>query len=332
MAFDEERLRKLSERRNYFVDDFINFLAVERNLSKRTIKEYQHDLKIFFEYFKPYLEEELTLANMDERTIREFLTFLRIDKDYSAKALNRKISTLKAYFRFLEDDEYIEKSPMNRIRTVKMGKHIPKVFSQTEVSQLLNTVSGEKQESDSPDLTSVKKKKKKKREYKTPFDLASRDKAILELFYATGMRVAELSGLNIEDIDFEAKMMKVTGKGNKQRMVLMNDAAISAIEDYLIERPKTKTRALFLNRHKKRLSIRGIQILFKKYLQESGIPRDGSPHTMRHSFATHLLEGGADLVSIKELLGHENLSTTQIYTNIAMQRIKKVYNESHPRK
>ena len=331
MKIDEERINKLAKRREYFVDDFINYLVVERNLSKRTIKEYKHDLKIFFTYFKPYLEEELTLSSMDERTIREFLTFLRMEKDYSPKALNRKISTLKAYFRFLEDEEYVEKSPLNRIKTVKMGKHIPKVFSQTEVNQLLDTVAGSEDGESSgtlPHSGSVKSKK----EYKNSFDLASRDCAILELFYATGMRVAELSGLNMEDIDFESKMLKVTGKGNKQRMVLMNDAAIGALEDYLLIRPKTTTRALFLNRNKQRLSIRGIQIIFKKYLKMSGIPREGSPHTMRHSFATHLLEGGADLVSIKELLGHENLSTTQIYTNIAMQRIKKVYKESHPRK
>ena len=165
-----------------------------------------------------------------------------------------------------------------------------------------------------------------------PFDTKIRDKAILELFYATGMRIAELSGLNMADPDFDKKMIKVTGKGNKQRMVLMNDASVDALYDYLAIRPRTSSPALFLNRNLKRLSIRGIQILFKKYLTKSGVSKQGSPHTMRHSFATHLLEGGADLVSIKELLGHENLSTTQIYVNIAMQRIKKVYEESHPRK
>jgi len=327
------RLNRLARKRNYFVDDFINFLAIERNLSKRTIKEYSHDLKIFFEFFKPFLEEELTLYTIDERTIREFLTFLRVDKDYSAKALNRKISTLKAYFRFIEDEKYIEKSPMNRIKTVRMEKHIPKVFSQKEVNQLLDAA-GEENENIKEDnaRASSHRKKIKKRTYKTDFNLSLRDRAILELFYATGMRIAELSGLNIEDIDFDAKMLKVTGKGNKQRMVLMNESAINALNAYLPERPKASNRAVFLNRNRGRLSIRGIQILFKKYLRLSGVPRDGSPHTMRHSFATHLLEGGADLVSIKELLGHENLSTTQIYINIAMQRIKKVYQDSHPRK
>lgn len=313
----------MAKKRNYYVNDFINFLAIERNLSKRTLKEYGHDLKIFFEYFAPYLDEELTLSTIDERTIREFLTFLRMNKNYTPSALNRKISTLKAYFKFIEDEGYLEKSPMNRVKTVKMGKHIPKVFSQNEVSDILDAPEKE---------TKLKSGNKEKRSYKLPFDPKVRDKAILELFYATGMRIAELSGLNVNGLDFDKKMIKVTGKGNKQRMVLMNDTTAEALNDYLTARPRTSSPALFLNRNLRRLSIRGIQKMFKKYLLKSGISKEGSPHTMRHSFATHLLEGGADLVSIKELLGHENLSTTQIYVNIAMQRIKKVYEESHPRK
>ncbi|MFP4496849.1 MAG: site-specific tyrosine recombinase/integron integrase [Vulcanimicrobiota bacterium] len=314
-----ENLDRLAKTRNYYVDEFINYLAIERNLSKRTIKEYSHDLKIFFNFFKPFLEAELTINNIDERTIREFLTFLKIEKNYSSRAMNRKISTLKAYFRFLEQEEYIKKSPMHRIKTVKMGKHIPRVFSREAVEKIIDTsVTGEE-----PDKSNTS--------YRMPFKTEQRDLAILELFYATGMRIAELSGLNIEDIDFDNNMIKVTGKGNKQRMVLMNTSAANALRDWLAQRPARSGKPVFVNRNLNRLSIRGIQIMFKKRLQQSGIPQEGSPHTMRHSFATHLLEGGADLVSIKELLGHENLSTTQIYTNIAMERIKKVYKESHPR-
>lgn len=314
---------KIARARNYYLDDFINFLAIERNLSPRTIKEYSHDLKIFFEFFKPMLEQELTLETIDERTIREFLTYLKMERDYSPKSLNRKISTLKAYFRFLENEGYIDKSPMERVKTVKMGKHFPRVFSRSEVKQILDgkpTVGPQ-----------AKTKKRKKRTYKMPFDPEIRDKAILELFYATGMRISELSSLNLEDIDFEKKMIKVCGKGNKQRMVIMNDSASQALQDWLKVRPG-RGKAVFLNRNKKRISPRAIQIMFKKKLAKSGVSREGSPHTLRHSFATHLLESGADLVSIKELLGHESLSTTQIYTNIAMNRIKKVYEENFPRK
>lgn len=316
------------------MDDFINFLAVERNLSKRTIKEYSHDLKIFFEYFSPMLEAELTLETLDERTVREFLTFLRVKRDYSPKALNRKISTLKAYFRFLEEEEYVKKSPVARIRTVKMGKTIPKVFSQEEVKKLIEITDFDDDEDDAVDAAGSAPRRtasKTAKSYKMPFDTQVRDKAILELFYATGMRIAELSGLDVADIYFDQMMIKVTGKGNKQRMVFMNQAASDALQDWLRVRPRGGT-AVFLSRNQGRMGIRGIQLMFKKRLLQSNIPRDGSPHTMRHSFATHLLEGGADLVSIKELLGHENLSTTQIYTNIAMSRIKKVYGESHPRK
>jgi site-specific recombinase XerD len=308
----------IEKTRGFYVDEFINYLIVERNLSKRTVKEYSRDLQIFFDYFHPHFERELTLDNMDERTIREFLTHLKLERDYSSKALNRKISTLKAYFLFIEQEKYIEKSPMHRVKSVKMEKHFPKVFSQDDVNRIIETAS------DSSESVN-------NRSYKMLFDPNIRDQAILELFYATGMRIAELSGLNIEDINFDNKLIKVTGKGNKQRMVIMNQAASDAIQDWLKIRPK-KGRALFLNRSGERMSIRGIQKMFRKRLVQSGISSPGSPHTMRHSFATHLLEGGADLVSIKELLGHENLSTTQIYTNIALNRIIKVYEESHPRK
>jgi site-specific recombinase XerD len=310
----------IARARNYFIEDFINYLAVERNLSNRTIKEYEHDLKIFMEYFRPFLEGELTIGDIDERTIREFLTHLRMKKNYSPKALNRKISTMKAYFRFLENEGYVKKSPMQRIKSVKMGRQSPRVFSQKEVEQLVGSPGGgpeTPQEASKPGGTAL--------------DSSARDRAILELFYATGMRIAELAALSVEDLDLEQLTIKVTGKGNKERIVLMNQSSADALRKWLDVRP-ARDRAVFLNRHGKRMSIRGIQILFKKRLAQSGVASAGSPHTMRHSFATHLLEGGADLISIKELLGHESLSTTQIYTNIALTRIKKVYRESHPRK
>jgi site-specific recombinase XerD len=308
----------LEKTRGFYVDDFINYLIVERNLSRRTVKEYDRDLTIFFNYFRPHFERDLTLNDIDERTVREFLTHLKLERDYSSKALNRKISTLKAYFLFIEQEKYIEKSPMHRVKSVKMEKHFPKVFSQDDVNKIIEAAS------ETPES-------KNSKNYKMSFDVNIRDQAILELFYATGMRIAELSGLNIEDINFDNKLIKVTGKGNKQRMVIMNQSASDALQDWLKIRPK-KGRAVFLNRSGERISTRGVQKMFRKRLVQSGISNPGSPHTMRHSFATHLLEGGADLVSIKELLGHENLSTTQIYTNIALNRIIKVYEESHPRK
>jgi len=309
----------LAKARDYYKDDFINYLSVERNLSPRTMKEYQADLQIFFDYFKPYFEQELTLESMDERTIREFLTFLKIKKKYTARAINRKLATLKAYFRFLKKENYIPQSPVADVKCAKLEKHLPKVLNETEVGKLLeapdeNMLTGKPDHSGTDQVALY------------------RDRAILELFYATGMRISELVGLNLEDIDFENKMIKVTGKGNKQRIVIMNNSALTALRLYLSSRENIRSNAVFVSRKKVRMTQRAVQYLFAKYLNQSDIKKSASPHTLRHSFATHLLEGGSDLMTIKELLGHENLSTTQIYTNISMKRMREVYEECHPRK
>ena len=312
----------LAKLRNYYRDDFINYLFVERNLSSRTLKEYGHDLKIFFDYFEPHLNEELTLDTIDERTIREFLTYLRIKLKYSAKGVNRKLASLKSYFHFLKKEGYILKSPVEEVKGAKLEKHLPKVLDEDDVAHLIEvaeSVSDLKSELEYDGDDNYKK------------FVYVRDYAIMELFYASGMRISELTGLDIGDIDFKSNMIKVTGKGNKQRVVLINEACASAIYMYLSVRPEVKTNALFLNRNKTRLSVRAVQIMFRKTMLRAGIAKNASPHTMRHSFATHLLKGGSDLVTIKELLGHENLATTQIYTNITMQHIQETYNKSHPR-
>ena len=159
----------------------------------------------------------------------------------------------------------------------------------------------------------------------------ARDRAILELFYATGMRISELVGLNLMDINFNEKTLKVTGKGNKQRIVIMNESAAEALREWLVHRPHTVDRAVFLNLRGRRISARAIEYMFAKRMIAAGINREATPHTLRHSFATHLLEGGADLMTIKELLGHESLATTQIYTNISLTHMKSVYRDAHPR-
>lgn len=309
----------MEKERNYYREDFINYLCVTKNLSPRTLNEYSHDMGIFFEFFQPYLDSGMELANIDERTVREFLTFLKLKKRYTARAINRKIATLKAYFHFLEKEEFISKSPMGEIKSLKMEKHLPKVLNEEDVELLIES--------------SEKTSELKGDESDTGFKrfVYYRDYVILELFYASGMRISELIGLNIEDVDFKNRMIKVTGKGNKQRIVLINDTTVEALSSYLALRPNVKTSALFLNRNNGRLSQRAVQIMFKKNMLRSGIAKDASPHTLRHSFATHMLKGGSDLVTIKELLGHENLSTTQIYTNIAMQHIKETYEATHPR-
>ncbi|MFH1454269.1 MAG: site-specific tyrosine recombinase/integron integrase [Armatimonadota bacterium] len=294
--------------REFLVKDFLNYLAVEENLAPRTIEEYSHDLKIFFSFFLPQIKKGMVLDDIDERTVREFLTYLKLDKKYSPKGLNRKIATLKAYFAFLESEGIVKKSSMTKIKSAKLGKQLPNVLTKEEMEKFFETIA----------------------ESRDPYSI--RDKAIFELFYATGLRISELVSINHDSIDFENMLIKVRGKGNKERFVLINESTKKAVKDYLTIRPKVSSPALFISRKNVRISDRMIEYIFDKYKKAAGINKDASPHTLRHSFATHMLEGGADLMSIKELLGHENLSTTQIYTNISLKHIEETYKKSHPRK
>ena len=305
-------MNQLEAARGYYVQDYLTYLSVERALARRTLHEYEQDLALFFEYLQPFLQEELTLASIDVRTIREFLAYLRRQRNYTANALNRKIACLKGYFRYLESEGHIPSSPMQRIASAKDGRLLPKVLSEDEVHDFLETAEARIEERHNPAL-------------------GIRDRAILELFYAAGMRLSELVGLNLGDIDLAKRTLRVTGKGNKQRYVFITELAAGYLQDYLQIRPKVKHEAVFLNRFDERLSPRAVQLMFAKILQLSGLNKPASPHTLRHSFATHLLEGGSDLVTIKELLGHESLSTTQVYTNISRRKMRDVYDVSHPR-
>lgn len=297
----------------YYVQDYLLHLSVERSLSRRTIDEYEADLKLFFTWLEPLFVDGITLERIDARTIREFLTTLRQDRSYTASGLNRKIACLKGYFTYLEVEKILATSPMSRIRSAKEGKTLPKVLTQTEVSLLLATVE------EALSATSFA-------------ELRYRDRAIFELFYATGIRLSELVGLDRDDLDFEALSMRVLGKGNKERVVFFTQVAADAINDYLKLTPRSVPGGpLFLNRYGARISQRGVEKLFQNVLTRSGLAKHASPHTLRHSFATHLLEEGSDLVTIKELLGHESLQTTQIYTNISRKRMQDVYQRYHPR-
>lgn len=303
---------QMERARGYYLKDYLTYLTVERTLARRTLVEYERDLKTFLDYLEPFFQEDLTLAGIDGRTIREFLGYLRRDRDYSANALNRKIACLKGYFRFLEDEGHVTKNPMNKISSARDGRLLPKVLNEDEVGSFLA-------------------KAEEQVDVRSRRDLSLRDLAIMELFYASGMRLAELVGLDLNDLDLDKKTLRVTGKGNKQRYVFINETAVKALQNYLASRPKGKENAVFLNRFGGRLSRRAVEITFQRILKEAGLDRHASPHTLRHSFATHMLEGGSDLVTIKELLGHESLQTTQIYTNISRKRMREVYEQSHPR-
>lgn len=307
--------------RGYYIKDFINYLVVERNLAKRTVQEYERDIGIFFEFFRDYLDKGMSLADFDERTVREFMTHLRIEKGYTPRAMNRKLAAVRSYFRFIESEGFVEKSPVSSMKSNKLDKRLPKVLTQEDVMRII----------DAAERTCAEKSPEEYDEKNYKSFVYIRDCAIIELFYASGMRISELVGLDISDIDFKNKTVRVTGKGNKQRIVIINDHAVDALNNYLAMRPDEQTMALFLNRNRTRISARAVEIMFAKNKNRSGVIKPASPHTMRHSFATHLLQGGSDVVTIKELLGHENLATTQIYTNISMDHIKETYENAHPR-
>lgn len=298
---------------SYYVQDYLLHLSVERSLGRRTVSEYEQDLELFFAWLEPLFSDGLEFENIDTRTIREFLSHLRHVRNYSSSGLNRKIACLKGYFAYLELEKILPVNPMTRVRSAKQSKLLPKVLSPEDIKILLDTVEETIKETKNPSL-------------------AFRNRAIFELFYATGIRLSELVGLDIGDLDFERRTLRVIGKGQKERVVFFNQTASEAIKEYLHVSPRKDTRSpLFLNRYGARISQRGVEKMFTQILLKSGLEKHASPHTLRHSFATHLLEGGSDLVTIKELLGHESLQTTQVYTNISRQRMRAVYEKSHPR-
>lgn len=305
--------QELHRAHGYYVQDYLLHLSVERSLSKRSVEEYEADLKVFFDWLEPLFAEGMSFSELDPRTIREFLTMLRKRREYTPAGLNRKIACLKGYFAYLEAEKVLPASPMSRIRSAKEARLLPKVLTQAEVSRLLDTV---EECLDEIKFTTLK----------------FRDRAIFELFYATGIRLSELVGLDRDDLDFDSLSMRVVGKGNKERVVFFNQTAADAVLEYLEVTPRSQPGGpLFLNRYGARLTQRGVEKMFATVLRKSGLEKHASPHTLRHSFATHLLEEGSDLVTIKELLGHESLQTTQIYTNISKQRMQAVYQRAHPR-
>lgn len=249
-------------------------------------------------------------------SIRAFLAHLG-EQQYSAATMARKIATLRSFYKWAERRGYSSTNPMTMIRTPRQGKRLPKAISIEQVEQLLAA----------PGDTEV---------------LGRRDRAMLETLYSTGIRVSELVGLNIMDLDMSGEALKVKGKGKKERIVPLGSHAMGAIQKYMdmlrtdpkfgpLTRDHGSTTPLFLNKHGGRLSSRSVRRKLDKYLKQVGLDPTISPHTLRHSFATHLLDNGADLRSVQELLGHQSLSTTQIYTHLTSQRMQETYNKAHPR-
>ena len=293
------------------VRDFGIHIDVERNLSYHTKRNYLSDLRQFREFL---LRDGLNKpSDVDQVVIRAFLASLYRGK-IKKTTVSRKLASLRAFFKFLLREGKISYNPAQMVQAPKADKYLPVFLNIDEVFSLL----GVKFESDISGL---------------------RDRAIIEFLYSTGVRVGELTGLNVDDIDFSNTLVKVRGKGRKERIVPVGKPALSALREYISSRPgggKSKDGSytgspLFLNRSGSRLTPRSVRRIIDKYITLSGIGRKISPHALRHTFATHLMDAGADLRVIQELLGHESLSTTQKYTSVSVTRLMEVYDRSHPR-
>ncbi len=284
-----------------YIDKFTRYLQIEKEMSPHTVRNYAIDLKGFAEFLGDKKTEEI-----DYLALRKFLADLR-NKNLDKSSIARKVSTLRSFFKFLVREGYIKTNPAVGLSAPKKDKKLPSFLEEGEVARLLE-IRGE-------DETSL------------------RDKAILETLYSTGMRVSELTALSSNIIDFVGEVIKVFGKGKKERLVPIGRHAIDAIRKYRNKLPQkfAAKDAIFLNRRGGRLTDRSIRRIVNKYILMTSKKENISPHTLRHSFATHLLNRGADLRSVQELLGHANLSTTQIYTHITTDRLKEVYDRVHPR-
>ncbi len=296
---------------------YVNYLVAERNVSPYTVRNYTSDLvgnskrgtqKGFFQFLR--LKNIESLDKADKWVLREYLAYLS-NQGVAKASIARKLSAIRSFYRYLARENILDSNPMEHSVSPKLDKRLPEFLTIEEVVKLLQT----------PDLS-------------TPQGL--RDRALMELIYASGLRVSELVNLNIENINMESYEIRVWGKGSKERMVLMGEYAATSINNYLANgRPKLLVKkdgggALFLNRDGNRLTERMVQIIIRKYARLAAIDKEVHPHMLRHTFATHMLDGGADLRVVQELLGHENLSTTQIYTHITQGQARKVYLAAHP--
>ena len=284
---------------------FQQYLTQERNLSYQTVKSYISDIKSFLSFLS---SKGKGLEEVGYPLVREYLSSLQ-KRNLQKSTRARRVSVLKNFFHYLYLKGYLSSFILSGLRGPKLEKRIPSFLEEEEVEKLLGSVEGN-------DFFHY------------------RDKAALELLYATGMRIAELAELNMDSIDFPGQTVKVRGKGNKERIIPLGNYSLKALigyREFRREKAKPGVNALFLNKSGERLSDRFIRKQINRYLGLVDIHKVSGPHSLRHSFATHLLNRGADIRSVQELLGHERLSTTQIYTHLSIKRLKEVYDKAHPR-
>lgn len=283
-----------------FIEKFSNYIDIEKNYSAHTLRAYRADLEELAEFLG-----DKDLKDISHLDLRRFLAELK-RKNSAKRTIVRKLGAIRSFFRFLSREKYIHNNPADSVFTPKLDKRLPEFL---DLEKALNLVT-------SPDVTSI---------------LGLRDRALLEVLYSTGIRVSELVGLDVGDIDLISSSIKVRGKGKKERIALLGSESHKALRTYLDERKAAGKKAVFLNKLGTRLTDRSVRRIIDKYVKKCSIEQHISPHSIRHSFATHLVNNGADLRSVQELLGHKNLSTTQIYTHLSSTRIKDIYSKAHPR-
>jgi len=325
---------------NTVIQEFLGYLSFEKRFSEHTSKCYGADLEQFSQFLAGYSDAkpeegeasghyqpneagaalatktepkiDQLLISVDVNAARAYMAVLD-EKQYSKSTIARKLATLRSFYKFLVRRNRITSNPVTAIRTPKQEKKLPRFLEYEEVKRLLET----------PPMNNW---------------LGARDRAILESLYSTGMRVSEIVALNMDDIDFLGEVVHIRGKGKKERIAPIGSSALQVIQHYMEYRNKRAqnnsnfdSKILFVNKHGRRLSTRSVRRKMDKYLKMAGLDPSISPHTLRHSFATHMLNNGADLRSVQELLGHQSLSTTQIYTHLSTGRLKEVYENAHPR-
>ncbi len=293
------------------VNKFLTYLSVEKNCSNLTKENYQRDLLAFQTFYEERYHSELDWKSCSPLQVRSYLADLN-EKQYAKRTIARRISSLRSFFKYLVRENIIDNSPLAKIHSPKLDKKLPTFLDEVEINDLLALP--------------------------TKDGLGPRDSAILEMLYATGCRVSELVGLTLERIDIGNRFVLLLGKGNKERIVPLGSTVCDAVERYLPLRSQLMTKYhveehtyLFVNNRGGVLTDRSVRRILDKYINDLATFKHVSPHTIRHTFATHLLEHGADLRAVQELLGHANLSTTQIYTHITSERITSVYKQNFPR-
>jgi integrase/recombinase XerD len=296
------------------VKAFLNYLAIEKGFSANTVSAYRNDLDQLAGFIEGTASAKGFKAewlSVDRNLLINYIIDLK-DRNYSSATVARKVAAVKSFFAFLVDERKIQNDPTENISSPKVNKSLPKPLSLTEIDVLL----AEPAKSSTPE--------------------AMRDVAMLELLYASGMRVSELMDLNINDINLKASFVRCMGKGSKERIIPIHDRAVRSVKEYISEaRPHLlkgkEEQALFLNRRGDRLTRQGFWLILKGHAKAAGIKKVVTPHTLRHSFATHILNGGADLRAVQELLGHANISSTQIYTHLTSEHVRHAYDKAHPR-